>query len=50
MLLECVVIGKKDTDKARKILATVASELIRNGKIKFDYLDSKQWEGKAWKR
>ncbi|EPY2274215.1 hypothetical protein ACXAUS_003109 [Clostridium sporogenes] len=41
MLLECVVIGKQDPEKAKIILSRVASELIRDGKIKFDSPDPK---------
>ncbi|EPY6468961.1 hypothetical protein [Clostridium sporogenes] len=41
MLLDCVVIGKQDPEKAKIILSKVVSELIRDGKIKFDSPDTK---------
>lgn len=36
MLLECKIIGKQDPKEATRILNKIASELIRDGKIKFD--------------
>lgn len=39
MILECKVIGKQDPERAAEILAKVASELIRDGKIKLEILN-----------
>lgn len=41
MLLECKIIGKQDPKEATKILNRIASELIREGKIKLDYGNKK---------
>lgn len=42
MLLECKIIGKQDAKEATKILNRVASELIREGKLKLDYPNGKE--------
>lgn len=42
MLLECVVKGKQDPEEAKRILGKVASELIKAGKIRLDFLDKNE--------
>lgn len=39
MLLKCRVIGKQDPEEAKRILGRVASELIKEGKIRLSPIE-----------
>lgn len=45
MLLKCRVIGKQDPEEAKRILSRVASELIKEGKIKLSSLEDERSVG-----